>query len=404
MKKDKQIDSLRVVDKDFGSSDNGESLSIYMKALQKLPLLSRVDEVKYARQIKASKQEILQLCVSVDETLSEIYLLGSLPATELRKLFFTMIDEESEGDEVGDLRRKMEGLVTKVLKTKTAKAAVKAELVEFLNHMNFTLNDLKKLSKSFVEHATTAQNKKLNVQLGLFHTSKNKMIESNLRLVFARAKIYSNKGLSLEDLLQEGNIGLIKAIEKFDVEKGYKFGTYATWWIDQSLGRAIADKGRLIRIPVHMVENINRITKSTKQLTQELGRDPEINEISKHTDISVDKIKKVKKIAAYPHSVEEPVGDIGVPLSEYLVDTDGLSPYEVLERKEQAQKVRLLLSRLTPREEKIMRMRFGIGEKKSHILDSIGKEFNITRERARQIIKKQTAKLTKIIIEEGSEW
>jgi len=395
MSKDDEFPAtITVMDRDVGSTDNGESLNMYMKQLQKMPLLTREEEVKLARQIRSSKIEILTLCAQVPECVSEIYMLKELPVTELRKLFFTMIDEESESkEEVQALVKKLEGLVANSLK---AKAKAGPKLVEFLNTMGFTMVDLIKLSKPVVEYGSKEQVKALNAQLALFRSSKNRMIECNLRLVFSRAKLYLNKGLSLEDLLQEGNIGLIKAIEKYDVEKGYKFGTYATWWVDQALGRAVADKGRLIRVPVHMVENINRLNKANRNLTQKLGRDPNVQELSEHTDISEDKIKKVKKVATFPQSVEEPTGEIGISLSEYLVDHDTPDPYQVLERKEMAQKVRFLLSKLSPREEKIIRMRFGIGEKKTSVLSTIGNKFNVSGERIRQILKRSLKKLDKI--------
>ncbi len=392
MKKDSPNEVLTVIDRDMGSSDNGESLGVYMKALQKLPLLKKEEEINLARQIKSSKTAILQLCQEVPECVTELYLLRDLPVTELRKLFFLMLEEEGE-DQVNKLLKQMTLLLTNRLKNKKDS---EVKLVEFLNMMNFTLNDLHRISKPVLESGSKDQITKLNKQLAMFLTSKKKMIEGNLRLVFSRAKLYLNKGLSLEDLLQEGNIGLIKAIEKYDVEKGYKFGTYATWWIDQALGRAVADKGRLIRIPVHMVENINRITKVSRNLTQKLGRNPKIEEISAGSDLSEEKINKVKKVVSFPHSIEEPTGDIGVPLSEYLIDQETPDPYSVLERKEIAQKVRLLLSKLPPREEKIMRMRFGIGEKRPAVLDTIGKNMNLTRERVRQIVNASIAEMDRI--------
>lgn len=393
MKKDRDpSEILTVIEKDVASSDNGESLNIYMRKLQKLPLLTKEEEIKYARQIKESKGTILEILCSVPECLTEIYLLKELPITDLRKMFFTMIDEESGKDEVAGFMKKLETLITNMHKGK--KTAAK-NLLTFLKDMTLTFEDLERLSKPVLECGSKEYKKSLKNHLALFKVSKNKLIEGNLRLVFSRAKGYINKGLSLEDLLQEGNIGLIKATEKFDVEKGWKFGTYATWWIDQALGRSIADKGRLIRIPVHMVENINRITKASKTLAQKLGRDPNAEEISKATDISEEKIAKVKKTVSFPQSVEEPTGELGTPLSDYLIDNDTPNPYEVLERKELAIKVRKMLEKLTPREQKIMRMRFGIGEKKPLVLESIGKKMGVTRERIRQIVDKNLSRMSK---------
>lgn len=393
MKKDSLNETLTVMERDQGSSDNGESLAVYMKALKKLPLLKKEDEIKLARQIKTSKGKILFECQAVPDCVTELYLLRELPVTELRKLFFVMLNDEAGEDQVQKLLKQFTTLLTNRLKNKKTSSD---KLLEFMNLMNFTLNDLQRISKPALAHGSKEQIKNLTEHLQLFKFSKNRMVEANLRLVFSRAKMYMNKGLSLEDLLQEGNIGLIKAIEKYDVEKGYKFGTYATWWIDQALGRAVADKGRLIRIPVHMVENINRITKVSRELTQSLGRAPKIEELSAGADLSADKIEKVKKVVSFPHSMEEPSGDIGVPLSEFLIDTDTPSPHDVMERKEMAQKVRLLLSKLPPREEKIMRMRFGIGEKKPFVLDAIRKELGITRQRVDQLINRSIIKMSKI--------
>jgi RNA polymerase primary sigma factor len=379
-------DSLHIVDRDSSSVDNGESINVYMKLLQKIPLLSKDEEIKLAKTIRSSKGEILELCCEVPEFLTELYLLKDLSITEQRKLFFTLLEEDSDRKEVIKLMEKLQALILESLKAK--KKIKTANLALYLKNLNFTLNDLIKLSKPVTEHGTQEQSRKLKMLLDTFKKSKDKMITSNLRLVFSRAKIYLNKGLSLEDLLQEGNIGLIKAIEKYDVEKGYKFGTYATWWIDQALGRAVADKGRLIRIPVHMVENINRITKVNKTLTQKLGRNPKLEELSEAAALSEDKIKKVHKIAAFPQSVEEPQGEIGVPLSEFLVDYETPDPHTILERKELMEKVKYLLSKLDPREEKIIRMRFGIGEKKPQLLEAIGKQCNISGERVRQLVNK----------------
>lgn len=395
---EKELDSLTVVERDSGTLDNGESLQIYMKSLQKLPLLTKDQEITFAKQIKESKENILTLCVKSKDCLTNVFLLKSASLTEQRKLFFTMLSEDSDTDEIAKLSKKLDKLVNNVLEKKDKSTE---KLVKFLNQMNFTFNDLQKLSAPVKDSSPKAQVAKLNKELESFKTSKNKLIEGNLRLVFARAKLYVNKGLALEDLIQEGTLGLIKAIEKYDHTKGYKFGTYATWWINQALGRSLADKARLIRVPVHMVENINKLTKATKKLTQQLGRVPTAQELSKFASVSEDKINKVKALSVFPQSTEQPMNEIGIPLSDYLADVDSLDPYEVLERKQIAEKIRFLISKLEPREQKIIRMRFGIGEKKPALLNDIGLEHDISRERARQIIENSLIKLGKISCRES---
>lgn len=392
--KDKEESSVLIVtDNSVSSNESGESLQLYMKSLQGIKLLTKKEEVTLALAIRSSKETILRLCCEVPECITEFYLLKDLPSTELRKLFFTQISEDGDKDELSVLIKKMEVLVSAAI---AHQPHARDNLVKFLSLLTFTFVDLKKISEAVQAYGSSAQKTTRSNALKTFNTSKNKMIECNLRLVFGRAKNHVNKGLSLEDLIQEGNIGLIKAIEKFDPDKNWKFSTYATWWIDQAIGRAIADKARLIRVPVHMVENINKVNKATKTLQQSLGRAPTVAELSKQSDLTSEKIKKVKDVTIFPHSVEETPGDIGIPLSEFLEDVDTPTPYEVLEQKELAQKVRLLLSKLTPKQEKILRMRFGIGEKKAFTLEAIGNQLDLTRERIRQVVNQSVKELGKI--------
>ena len=237
-------------------------------------------------------------------------------------------------------------------------------------------------------------NKEIDKGLKKAESAKNELIKANLRLVVSIAKKYTNRGLQFLDLIQEGNIGLMKAVDKFEYQRGYKFSTYATWWIRQAITRAIADQARTIRIPVHMIETINKLIKISRSLVQEHGREPNPEEIAERMGFPLEKVRKVLKIAKEPISLETPIGEEeDSHLGDFIEDKKIMSPSEAVTKFDLSEQTRRVMTTLTPREEKVLRKRFGVGEKADHTLEEVGKEFSVTRERIRQIEAKALRKL-----------
>ncbi|MCP9460567.1 MAG: RNA polymerase sigma factor RpoD [Nitrospira sp.] len=236
--------------------------------------------------------------------------------------------------------------------------------------------------------------KQLDVAEEKVKRGKAELVEANLRLVVSIAKKYTNRGLQFLDLIQEGNIGLMKAVDKFEYKRGYKFSTYATWWIRQAITRAIADQARTIRIPVHMIETINKLVRTSRHLVQKLGREPLPEEIAERMDLPLDKVRKILKIAREPISLETPIGEEeDSHLGDFIEDKKAVSPLEAAIRYDLQRQINSALETLTPREEKVLRKRFGIGEATDHTLEEVGQDFEVTRERIRQIEAKALRKL-----------
>jgi len=277
----------------------------------------------------------------------------------------TGVSEEA----LGEIRKVYQIAKAKVRQLETEEALVPADEI-----------------KDAVKHLDLAEEK---VKRG-----KAELVEANLRLVVSIAKKYTNRGLQFLDLIQEGNIGLMKAVDKFEYKRGYKFSTYATWWIRQAITRAIADQARTIRIPVHMIETINKLIRTSRHLVQKLGREPLPEEIAERMDLPLDKVRKILKIAREPISLETPIGEEeDSHLGDFIEDKKAVSPLEAAIRYDLQRQINSALETLTPREEKVLRKRFGIGEATDHTLEEVGQDFEVTRERIRQIEAKALRKL-----------
>ncbi len=334
------------------------------------------------RHIERIAQRLKELSGKVESVAEEIRELAEDNGMQFEALIHACQSPAGCGEMRALIQSVIEGTPEDVERLEKKLKSVRRKLEKVEHESGFQAVELAKEIKAIEEGERKAKE------------AKSELVEANLRLVVSIAKKYTNRGLQFLDLIQEGNIGLMKAVDKFEYQRGYKFSTYATWWIRQAITRAIADQARTIRIPVHMIETINKLIRTSRQLVQEIGREPSPEEIAERMSLPLDKVRKVLKIAKEPISLETPIGEEeDSHLGDFIEDKGVVSPLEAVIKANLSEQTARVLSSLTPREEKVLRMRFGIGEKSDHTLEEVGQNFEVTRERIRQIEAKALRKL-----------
>ncbi len=374
------------------------------KVVEKLDAkVSDVTKKKYKTQINEYKQEILDTLQEMrfnKKQIDKIVLHLKEFVERIEQSNREIIDCESKsGLTLKEFKKTLREMRDSPLRQRAVakKLGIRPDEIEEMSRViQLAQKKIKKVEEEAKLSEAVLRETVAEIQDGerMAEKAKAELVEANLRLVVSIAKKYTNRGLQFLDLIQEGNIGLMKAVDKFEYKRGYKFSTYATWWIRQAITRAIADQARTIRIPVHMIETINKLIRTSRYLVQELGREPTPEEIAEKMELPLDKVRKVLKIAKEPISLETPIGEEeDSHLGDFIEDKSVISPADAVISMNLAEQTRKVLATLTPREEKVLRMRFGIGEKSDHTLEEVGQDFEVTRERIRQIEAKALRKL-----------
>jgi len=422
---------LATVDGEFGRTT--DPVRMYMREMGTVELLTREGEIKIAKRIEDGLKQVLRALGTYPETIN--VLLERYQQVQEEQLRFTDIiinfmetteeikvakppSDDDDDDEVVDtgpdleeINRRMIALqkaYAKALKAIDAAGGIQVDDVTkvkkpYAANLEERRTEIELLQTRIQQICVASQlpitdikeiNRKMSIGEAKARRAKKEMVEANLRLVISIAKKYTNRGLQFLDLIQEGNIGLMKAVDKFEYRRGYKFSTYATWWIRQAITRSIADQARTIRIPVHMIETINKLNRISRQMLQVMGREATPEELAEKMEMPEDKIRKVLKIAKEPISMETPIGDDeDSHLGDFIEDQNILSPVETATGLGLGETTHEVLASLTPREAKVLRMRFGIDMNTDHTLEEVGKQFDVTRERIRQIEAKALRKL-----------